>query len=181
MQTVEILAGGNFCNAVHQLNLRSAKCAYRYKPREGDCCENYQVWLMSMEDYKVIDAIDDEDWQDDWGWWRWSEGSNMGTAFVEYIVNGEKLKAWDGIHRTMFYSDVCEECSDRKNGLCNASNQDQLECYGERQYGDLLQYFWVEIGASTERNICALATDLAQQNNLTLSEFFKKYLGGEGE
>ena len=126
MQTVEILAGGNFCNAVHQLNLRSAKCAYRYKPREGDCCENYQVWLMSMEDYKVIDAIDDEDWQDDWGWWRWSEGSNMGTAFVEYIVNGEKLKAWDGIHRTMFYSDVCEECSDRKNGLCNASNQDQL-------------------------------------------------------
>lgn len=29
----------------------------------------------------------------------------------------------------------------------------------------------------TQRNVCACTIDLARQNNLTLAEFFKKYLG----
>lgn len=44
-------------------------------------------------------------------------------------------------------------------------------------YHDILIYLCDEIGASTERNVCACTIDLARQNNLTLAELFKKYLG----
>lgn len=40
-----------------------------------------------------------------------------------------------------------------------------------------IAYLCDEIGASTEKNVCACTVDLAQQNNMTLSELFKKYLG----
>ena len=45
------------------------------------------------------------------------------------------------------------------------------------EYKDLLEYFCEELGASTEKNVCALAVDLAKYNGLTLSELFKIYGG----
>lgn len=178
MKTVEILAGGNFAQAVYQLKLMSAMCTYHYHPPKDNYREEYQVWLLSDEDFQNLCAVDEAEWQEDWGWWRHALGSNMGGVDHEYIINGEKIRAWDGYPRTMFYENNCAECSDRKDKLCDASEQDQIECSSERKYSDLLEYFCEEIGASTEKNVCALAIDLAKQNDMKLSELFKKYLGG---
>ena len=47
METVEILAGGEFANAVKSLGLTSAVCAYHYQPQPTHWREEYQVWLLS--------------------------------------------------------------------------------------------------------------------------------------
>ena len=168
METVEILAGGEFANAVKSLGLTSAVCAYHYQPQPTHWREEYQVWLLSKEDFDNICAIDNDDWKDDWGWWRHAYGSNLGTVDCAYIINGEKLMAWDGLQR----KEWCQDCSD-----CAGTEKDKDECFHDHQYPDILIYLCDEIGASTERNVCACMIDLARQNNLTLAELFKKYLG----
>lgn len=99
METVEILAGGEFANAVKSLGLTSAVCAYHYQPQPTHWREEYQVWLLSKEDFDNICAIDNDDWKDDWGWWRHAYGSNLGAVDCAYVINGEKLMAWDGLQR----------------------------------------------------------------------------------
>ena len=130
--------------------------------------EEYQVWLLSKEDFDNICAIDNDDWKDDWGWWRHAYGSNLGAVDCAYVINGEKLMAWDGLQR----KEWCRDCSD-----CAGTEKDKDECFHDHQYPDILIYLCDEIGASTERNVCACTIDLARQNNLTLAELFKKYLG----
>lgn len=123
---------------------------------------------MSKEDFDNICAIDNDDWKDDWGWWRHAYGSNLGAVDCAYVINGEKLMAWDGLQR----KEWCRDCSD-----CAGTEKDKDECFHDHQYPDILIYLCDEIGASTERNVCACTIDLARQNNLTLAELFKKYLG----
>lgn len=168
METVEILAGGEFANAVKSLGLTSAVCTYHYQPQPTHWREEYQVWLLSKEDFDNICAIDNDDWKDDWGWWRHAYGSNLGAVDCAYVINGEKLMAWDGLQR----KEWCRDCSD-----CAGTEKDKDECFHDHQYPDILIYLCDEIGASTERNVCACMIDLARQNNLTLAKLFKKYLG----
>lgn len=107
METVEILAGGEFANAVKSLGLTSAVCTYHYQPQPTHWREEYQVWLLSKEDFDNICAIDNDDWKDDWGWWRHAYGSNLGAVDCAYVINGEKLIAWDGLQR----KEWCQDCS----------------------------------------------------------------------
>ena len=150
METVEILAGGQFANAVKDLDLVSAKCTYHHHPPTGVYREEYQVWLLSKNDFDNLCAVNDDDWKKSWGWWRHALGSNMGAVFYPYIINGERIMAWG-------------------------------RRYAGEQYENLLSYFSDQLGASTEKNVCALSIDLARQNGLTLSELFRKCLGGESE
>lgn len=53
METVEILAGGEFANAVKSLGLTSAVCTYHYQPQPTHWREEYQVWLLSKEDLTI--------------------------------------------------------------------------------------------------------------------------------
>lgn len=174
---VEILAGDKFANAVYGLELASAKCVYYYQPPKDSHRENYQVWLLSEDDFNKICSVKDDDWKEDWGWWRYAKGSNLGYANQEYVVNGEKLIAWDGSNRLLWLEECKENCSDHKRGLCAGEEKDFEQCFGDRTYPDIISYLLMEIGASTEKNVCACTVDLAHQNNLTLAELFKKYLG----
>lgn len=187
MQTVEILAGGKFDKAVSDLALTSAVLTYHYQPDPESCREDYQVWLLSKEDFDNLCAIDDDDWKKDWGWWRHCPGSNMTSFMREYIIHGSKIMAWDGYEREHFH-EVCTECSNHyenceserdPNSVCFATHDDKTQCFKPREYQDIISYFNDEIGASTEKNVCALAIDLANINDMTLSELFKKYLGGD--
>lgn len=186
MDTVEILAGAGFANAVHDLELTSAQCTYHYQPPKDSYREDYQVWLLSKEDFDILCTVKEEDWKENWGWWRYAVGSNMASSLHEYIIRGIKIMAWDGYVREHFYEE-CARCSDYyKNckserdpsSVCFAMSDDQNQCFKPREYQDVISYFNGEIGASTEKNVCALATDLAKQNDITLSELLKKYLGG---
>lgn len=116
--------------------------------------EVYQVFEMEQKEFEKLVATDDESYGPE-EWWRSADSSNMGTAEVEYIINGKKIKAWDGAKR----EDYDEE-------------EDELF---EREYESLTRYFCDEIGCSQPRNVTALATDLAAQNGMTMAELFQTY------
>ena len=80
-------------------------------------------------------------------WWKYCEGSNMGEVNTILNINGQEIKAW-------------------------ASEEDAVL---DESYESLLEYFDYALGVSDETNICALATDLAKQNNMTMGELLKKY------
>ena len=83
--------------------------------------------------------------------------------------------AWDGLIRETLKSD-CTCCIYYQAGWCDGTDEDRTECYFERTYPDILTCFCDELGASVERNICALAAELARQNNMTMAELFDKYM-----
>jgi hypothetical protein len=155
----EIL-GGELDQAIIDLNI-NAKKTYQAKNNTTDF---EQVWELSDEDYEKICNIKEEDWKDNWGWWRSAIGSNMGSVNHRYNINHHYIKAWDGIQRINFEEENKELFSNDK-------------WFSERKYNNLLNYFCDEIGASTEKNVCALAIDLAEQNNMTMGELFNKYQG----
>jgi hypothetical protein len=64
------------------------------------------------------------------------------------------ILAWDGVYR-----------------------ENHKDYFRDRKYPTLLCYFCDEIGASTEKNVCAIAVDLAALNNMTMAELFQKYQG----
>ena len=150
---VEILAGGHFERAVQALDLTAAVCTYHYVPPKDSHREEYQVWELSDEDFSNLCSINEEDWESGWGWWRHAQGANLGAVNAEFTIHREKLQAWDG------------------------TDYDKKACYNSRKYSDILTYLCDEIGASTEKNVCACTIELAKQNNMKLSELFKKYLG----
>lgn len=170
---VEILAGGHFERAVQALDLTTAVCAYHYVPPKGSPREEYQVWELSDEDFSNLCSINEKDWENGWGWWRHAQGANLGAVNAEFTIHREKLQAWDGYTRIH----LCDDCEDLESGSCLGADYDKKVCYNSRGYSDILTYLCDEIGASTEKNVCACAIELAKQNSMKLSELFKKYLG----
>lgn len=63
-----------------------------------------------------------------------------------------------------------------KLGMEATRERNDKDCW-PREYDYLTEYMCDEIGASMEKNVCALAVDLARINNITMGELFTKYQG----
>jgi hypothetical protein len=127
--------------------------------------EDYDVWEMSEDEFQKLTVIPEEDWKDEYGFWRSAEGSNIGNEMSNFKINNQIILAWDGDCRIEALNEV------------NGNEKDVDYCYRDREYRTLLEYFCDEIGASQPRNVCALAVDLAKINGITMSELFVKYEG----
>lgn len=132
---IEILAGGNIEKAFKELNVNFVTT---YSGDQYKVCEIDKKDMKRMEDYEG-------EWPDDWGWWSFTKGSNMGTPYNFVKINGRDIICWEG------------------DGHCND------------EYNTLLDYMSKAIGASQPRNVCALAVDLARANGMSMSELFKIY------
>lgn len=134
--------------------------AIRTYQAKGEKVEFAQVWEMNQREFARLCAISDKEWDKKFeaAWFRQANGSVL--AFVErrYNIHGHYLMAWDGEHR-----------KEEKE----LPVDDRMEL--PRKYDSLTEYLSEEIGASQPRNVAALAIDLANQNNIKLSELFKKY------
>lgn len=159
---IEIL-GAELDKVFEELKI-SAKKTYELKNKSWEYCEIYQVWEISDEDFIKLCSMTEDEWKDDWGWWRSSEGSNMGSVNHRYNINNHYIYAWDGYSREEF------ELENKK-----LSSNDKW--FRDRKYKNLLEYLCDEIGVSTEKNVTAVAIDLAKQNNISMGELFKKYQG----
>lgn len=140
----------------------------------------YEVWELSNEAFDELCNMPEKKFTELAGedaWWRSSDESNQGVPNSKYVINGKEIIAWDGYRRCEFYDECCEDCDDRTNGECEASDEDIECCCGARKYKTLSDYFCDEIGASQPRNVCALAVDLAKYNGITMGELFTKYEG----
>jgi hypothetical protein len=111
------------------------------------------VYELTPEEFKIMCDDEDDNWSS-FGCWRWAKGSNMsGSQTARYNINGHYMTGWDGVYRQGHKG------------------------FWPRKYSHLLEYTCHEIGASVEKNVVALAVDLAKMNGLTLAQLFKKYQG----
>lgn len=134
---------------------------------------HYEVYEISQNDMKRLDGIFELPYG---SWWRWCKGSNMGTPYEFFQVNGRELIAWDGARRESLILDWSAEPAEEKAAY-NYSFKEYEKTICPYEYENLTSYMCDELGASTEKNVCALAVDLARANGMTLSELFKTYEG----
>lgn len=165
---VEILGGNGLNNAFKELGIKATR-TYRRAEKP-----HYEVWELSKEDLKKLEYT--MEWKDEWGWWRYAKGSNMGTPFDLFQVNGKELIAWGGARREDLILDWADEPAEEKAAY-NYSFKEYEKTMCPYEYETLLTYMGEELGASVERNICALAVDLARANGMKMSELFKIYEG----
>ena len=168
MITIEILGGNGLRNAFKELGINATR-TYR-----GIDNTHYEVWELSKDDFKKIEYT--SEWNDNWGWWRYAKGSNMGTPCSFFTINGRELIAWDGPTRDNLRDDWDNESNEEKKAY-HYSFREYEEIRMPHVYDTLTEYMGNELGASTEKNICALAVDLARANGLTMAQLFKIYEG----
>ena len=168
MATVEILGGDGLHRAFKELGINATR-TYR-----GSDKPHYEVWELSKDDLKTMEFS--SEWKDEFGWWRYAKGSNMGTACSFFKVNNRDLIAWDGPKRedlmNAWYDGSIEE-----RAQYNFSFKEYEKTLCPKTYDKLTDYMCEELGVSTEKNVCALAVDLARANGLKMSELFKMYEG----
>ena len=169
---IEILAGDGIEYAFDELNI-SAKKTYQGKE---DATSYYEVWELSEEDFKKLSTITEEEWQDDYGWYRYAEGSIMGPTNATFTINRREMLAWDGIRRLDLLDQWRGESESTKMIFYHSFKEYEYY-FMPRKYRKLTEYLCDELGVSTERNVCALTVDLAKANNMTLAELFKIYEG----
>lgn len=165
---MEILGGNGLHRAFKELGIKAIRTYKRSeKPR-------YEIWELSKDDLKKLEYA--EEWKDEWGWWRYAKGSNMGTPFDFFTVNGNELIAWEGSKREDLRDDWADE-PDEEKAAYHYSFKEYEEAQYPHNYDNLLTYMTEELGASVERNVCALAVDLARANGLTMADLFRIYEG----
>ena len=164
----EILGGGGLYKAFRALGINATRT---YKRREKP---RYEVWELSKDDLKKLEYT--SEWNEEWGWWRYAKGSNMGTPFDFFTVNCKELIAWDGPKREDLRDDWMDE-SDSEKAAYHYSFKEYEETQYPHVYDSLLDYMCEELGASVERNVCALAVDLARANGMTMAKLFETYEG----
>lgn len=164
----EILGGGALYKAFRELDIDATRT---YKGKEKP---HYQVWELSKDDLKKLEYA--EEWKDEWGWWRYAKGSNMGTPFDFFTVNGKELIAWDGYKREDLILEWAEVPFEERVKYHHSIREYENQKY-PRVYDKLTDYMAQELGVSTEKNICACAVDLARANGMTMGQLFKTYEG----
>jgi hypothetical protein len=165
---VEILGGSGLHRAFKELGIKAIR-TYRRSEKP-----HYEVWELSKDDLKKLEYTDE--WKDEWGWWRFAKGSNMGTPFDFFQVNHKELIAWDGPMREDLRHDWEDESDEEKAAYHYSFKAYQEEHY-PHSYGSLLEYMGNELGASVADNVCALAVDLARANGITMAKLFEIYEG----
>ena len=162
----EILGGNGLHKAFKALGIKATR-TYR-----GSDKPHYEVWELSKDDVKKLEY--EVEWKDEWGWWRYAKGSNMGTPFDIFQVNGKEMIAWDGYKREELILDWGAEPPEEKAAYHYSFSEYEETLY-PHVYKNLTTYMCEELGASMEKNICALAVDLARANGMTMAKLFETY------
>lgn len=176
MDTYEILAGDGIENAFKELGIEATRTYKGVMPPDDGMYhgEEYEVWMLSELDYNKITDISEYDWKYAWGWWRSSKGSNICTEPVhKMIVHGHEIEVYYNKERFDSYIENFLEddyiadfdsCDDAMDAL--GINYWEDEC----QYKDFFEYCSKQWGATTERNVCAIAMETAKLNDMLMGE-----------
>lgn len=165
----EILGGGALHKAFREFGIEATRT---YKGKEKP---HYQVWELSKDDLKKLEYADE--WKDEWGWYRYAKGSNMGTPFDFFAVNGKELIAWENQYKREDLRYDWEDESDDEKAAYHYSFKEYVAAHCHNEYKTLLEYISDELHASNDTNICALAVDLARANGMSMAQLFKTYEG----
>lgn len=144
--------------------------------------KNFEVWELSNDEfYTLTTAFDGIDGDRRWSrmapsnaWWRSAEGSNQGVVNEEFFINETSLMAWRSCGKIAELQEIWDELSEEDKDEYKDFT-DYCDFWLPKYYNNILEYIHEELHASTEGNVCALVTDLAKQNNMTMADVFRIY------
>lgn len=167
VQVVEILGGDELQNSFTALGIQ-AKNTYKDS--------RYEVWELSDGDFEKICNVPDEEWREDWGWWRCAEGCNLDSFPTHsFKVNNEEMIGWYDEYALDEFIESEKEIREDEH----ISDDELTKEFLSTEYSDLTDYLSQMFGASTEKNVCAISIGLAKLNGITLGQLFEKYQGGQ--
>ena len=100
---IELLAGGGIHKAFKELDIKATRTYC------NEACP-YQVWEIDKKDLHLLDEA--TEWKDNWGWWRHTKGSNMGSAYEFLTVNGQFLIGWKSLQDKDTYDSLVDYFAD---------------------------------------------------------------------
>lgn len=162
-EIVQIL-GHDLADAIRDLKIE-AELKYT-TPTTGkfERLPKFEVWEMQQETFETLCNVDDDDWKDEYGWWRYGERASENFSGLN-IVNGHEMIAFPPEEHAMDFPSE------------HADGEEKEEESGPESYTHFLQYLDYNQGMSTEKNVAITAISLAKANELTLAEFMTKYYG----
>lgn len=159
------LLGEGLEKAFDALNI-DAKLKYKSSVEED--CLRLEVWEISEKDYERLCEMPMSDWDYDWGWWRHGFCIYQGTQLKEYNVNGQKMLGYINL-------EVLELVKMLGLNVFDEDNNEDLELDEEQDYDSFLEWLHEVFNLGTISNLSYFAYSLAKDNNMSLSEFMKKY------
>lgn len=96
----EIFGGGGLQNAFRSLGI-DAKMTYK-----GSREPYYEVWELSKKDLRALEEV--LEWPDEWGFFRFSKGSNMGSAAEFLNINGQFMIGWGTLDNKDTYDSLMD-------------------------------------------------------------------------
>ena len=144
--------------------------------------KNFEVWKITEDVLEKLSDISDEEWdalcKDVFvsTWWRYAEESNMGKVNGIFTINGQKIVAWRDAYRIKDLFDDYSELDEEEKAEY-ASAEEYVKSCLTSVYSNIMEYFCEELGVSQSGNVCALATDLAEYNGMSVGELFAIYGG----
>lgn len=116
----------------------------------------YQVWELSQSEYEKFGLVEDDDWKESYGWWR-NNGCNQPPVFFNFTVNGNSMIGFKNKH-SMYH---------------DSSETDMTP----PKFTSFSNWFEEYMGLSKSENLAFFANSLAEYNDLTVADFFKKFEG----
>lgn len=173
----EILTGRDFKNAVKELKL-TAKETYKESETSDRYREPYSVWELSDESFDIISAVEEDEWKDEWGWWRYADGTNIEESpKLDTNINNKKITVW--ISQARLADEIDDELEDMEDDGEDYISYNEIgaNILSKKRYESLTEYCLQEWGAGLERNVCAITVGLAKLNDMSLSELWRNYQG----
>lgn len=96
----EIFGGGGLENAFRELGI-DARMTYK-----GSREPYYEVWELSKKDLRALEEV--LEWPDEWGFFRFSKGSNMGSAAEFLNINGQFMIGWGTLDNKDTYDSLMD-------------------------------------------------------------------------
>ena len=172
MAVVEIL-GSNMDPVFKSLgvNYKKTYCRNASFRNQDDYCEVYEIAQSDMN------SLGKEFYNGETGaWYHWCKGSNMGTAYEFFEINGRELIGWAGSHRE-YLRDCWDDFDSETKAKYHYSFKEYENSAKPRKYDTLLDYIHDELCIFINRQVCALAVDLARANGMTMAKLFETYEG----
>lgn len=175
-----IFCNSNFHNAVKFLGLSSAKKEYSVN-NPAATVQDFEVWQMTPSDSQ---ALLDAEWNEEWGWWRWAQGSfiEFGPSRV-FVVNGNEIKLYYDEFAIKAYANNLLQDPEDENYWPIISYEDVPDSIKQDYFlyngifNDIFEYCETVWQMQSEKHRAEIITANAKLNNLTPPEFLKKVVG----
>lgn len=132
----EILGCGALYKAFRELDIDATRT---YKGVEKP---HYQVWELSKDDLKKLEY--NTEWNDEWGWFCYSNGEHRGTAYDFLTINNVGVIAWqEGCKNDTFacLTDYFKDCI----GVTDNNKIAAYSAYLARTNGWSLAQLWSKL------------------------------------